>query len=134
MMARVKFIYEGMQVFADSYKGSFTLAHSGDGNLILWVDNSTQFLIYYSEDLASGIGQPIEYRNGMVLFTDRVISAEECPVCFETYEPMYRSTCGHNCCIDCMRKMGERGLTRCPLCRSSDFRFSIGRVCNQITA
>jgi hypothetical protein len=132
MIARVRFIDEGMQIIADSCKGVFTLTHSENRNLTLWVDGTRSFLIHYSEDLASGIGQPVEYRNGMILFTDRVTSTEECPVCFETYEPMYRSTCGHNCCIDCMRKMGERGLTRCPLCRSAEFRYPVAIACNQI--
>jgi len=57
---------------------------------------------------------------------------EECPVCYEAYEPMYGSLCGHRACVDCMRKMDRIGLTKCPMCRSDDFKFPIAMACNKI--
>lgn len=142
MIARVNFIEEGMRIIADACEGVFTITHSPHGNLILWVNRMRPFLIHYSEDLASGIGHPVQYRKGVVMFTDRVtpikdtdytipVDAEECPVCLESYDPMFGSTCGHQCCVDCMRKMYDQRLTRCPLCRSEEFRFPIAMACNQ---
>lgn len=142
MIARVNFIDEGMRIIADACEGVFTITHSAHGNLILWVNGTKPFLMHYSEDLASGIGHPVEYSKGIVMFTDRVtpikdtdytipVDTEECPVCLESYDPMFGSTCGHQCCVDCMRKMYDQRLTRCPLCRSEEFRFPIAMACNQ---
>jgi len=121
-----------------------------------------RFYMNYTEDLASGIGDEVEYRGGMILFTDDVTyisdyddgsetedfnlimpilesdyvipiveDIEECPVCLETYEPMYGPLCGHNVCNDCMRNMDLKGLTKCPLCRSDSFKFPIALACNR---
>ena len=70
-----------------------------------------------------------------VLETDYVVpmveDIEECPVCYESYEPMYGSLCGHHACNNCMISMDARGLTKCPLCRSVDFKFPIALACNR---
>jgi hypothetical protein len=126
MISRVHFRDRGMKVIADGSKGIFSISQSETGALYLLVqgDVSTlHFLIEYSEDLASAIGKTVEYTNGMVLFTDCATfeSTEECPVCYEMYNPPYQSKCGHHCCIECMLKMSQKGLTTCPLCRSSGF-------------
>lgn len=116
-----------------------------------------RFYMNYTSDLASGIGHEVEYEGGMILFTNEVVYIEdddeeedvvvpisdedyvisldedvtECPVCYETYEPMYGSLCGHNACNACMIKMDASGLTKCPLCRSDNFRFPIAVACNR---
>lgn len=112
-----------------------------------------RFYMNYTADLASGIGHEVQYEGGMILFTDPVIcidddedfapiletdyitsldeDAEECPVCYESYEPMFRSLCGHHACNDCMIKMGLKGLTKCPICRSASFKYPIAVVCNR---
>jgi hypothetical protein len=125
-------------------------------------DQGSDFCFYmnYTADLASGIGREVEYRNGMIMFTDllpdydsgseteddfnllmpvletdyvvpMVEDIEECPVCYESYEPMYGSLCGHHACNNCMISMDARGLTKCPLCRSVDFKFPIALACNR---
>ena len=113
----------------------------------LVVRTSIIYSVYidYSEDLVSAIDREVEYRNGMIMFTEAdfmpvletdytvpmVEDVEECPVCYESYEPMYGSLCGHHVCNDCMISMDARGLTKCPLCRSSDFKFPIALACNR---
>jgi hypothetical protein len=71
-----------------------------------------------------------------ILETDYTIpmieDVEECPVCYEQYEPMYGSLCGHRACLDCMRRMDATGLTKCPMCRSDDFKFPIAVACNKM--
>jgi hypothetical protein len=108
------------------------------------------FYMNYTTDLADSIGHEIQYENGMILFTDHmkpedVIApiletdyitsldedVEECPVCYELYEPMIMSLCGHNACNDCMIKMGSNGLTKCPICRSDRFKYPIAVVCDR---
>jgi len=126
MIARVHFRDEGMQVIANGSQGVFSITQSETGALYLWLQGDSvtlYFLIEYSEDLASAVGRTVEYKNGMVLFSDSIVSigSEECPVCYEMYDPMYPTKCGHTCCVDCILKMSERGLTTCPLCRSSGF-------------
>ena len=134
MITRVHFRDEGMKVIADNCKGIFNITQAETGGLYLWVqmNNITlNFLIEYSEELASAIGRTIEYNNGLVLFTDYTYTIpmnediEECPVCYEMYEPMYGSTCGHHCCVDCMKNMADNGLYKCPMCRSDSFMFPI---------
>jgi len=112
------------------------------------------FYMNYTEYFASCIGHNIEYRDGMILFVDSnfinyydsdteddfnllmpiletdyvvpmVEDIEECPVCYELYEPMYGSVCGHHACNNCMISMDARGLTKCPMCRSADFKSPI---------
>ena len=116
------------------------------------------FYMNRTNDLASGIGREVEYRSGMIMFTsiiyydesdteddfnlimpvletDYVVpmveDIEECPVCYESYEPMYGSLCGHHTCNNCMISMDARGLTKCPLCRSDSFKFPIAIACNR---
>jgi hypothetical protein len=57
---------------------------------------------------------------------------EECPVCYEPYEPMYGSLCGHHTCVECMKRMDAQGLHKCPMCRSDDFKFPIAVACNRM--
>jgi hypothetical protein len=113
-----------------------------------------RFYMNYTSDLASGIGHEVQYEGGMIMFTDEVVYIDddeedvmpisdndyvisldqdktECPVCYETYEPMYGSLCGHNACNDCMIKMDSKGLTKCPMCRSDSFKFPIALACNR---
>lgn len=70
-----------------------------------------------------------------ILETDYVVpmveDIEECPVCYESYEPMYGSLCGHHTCNECMISMAAKGLTKCPMCRSADFKFPIALACNR---
>jgi len=122
-------------------------------------DRGSNFCFYmnYTADLASGIGHEVEYVNGMIMFTDllpdyddgsqteddfmpvfesdyvvpMVEDIEECPVCYELYEPMYGSVCGHRACNNCMISMDATGLTKCPMCRSDDFKFPIALACNR---
>jgi hypothetical protein len=117
------------------------------------------FYMNYTADLASGIGHEVEYEGGMIMFTDLIYGydesdtegdfsllmpvletdyvvpmvedLEECPVCYDTYEPMYGSLCGHHVCNDCMISMDARGLTKCPLCRSDSFKFPIAVACDR---
>jgi hypothetical protein len=115
-------------------------------------DRGTDFRFYmnYTANLASGIGHEVEYENSMIMFTDQmtpedvfapiletdyIISLDEdedeCPVCYESYEPMFMSLCGHHACNDCMIKMESKGLSRCPICRSDSFKYPIAVVCNR---
>ena len=123
--------------------------------------NDEYFIFYmeYSEDLASGVNRSVVYENGVILFTDiddwdsesetdmpdlvvqvqdtdytvpMVEDVEECPVCYELYEPMYGSVCGHHTCLDCMQRMDQMGITKCPMCRSDDFKFPIAVACNKM--
>jgi len=142
MITPVRFVDEGMRVIADSSRGTYSISQGENGHLSLWVSREYEFahsfLIEYSENLAGAVGRLVEYTNGFVMFTDyedegeyTVLSSsekEECPVCLEMYQPTYGSTCGHSCCVDCMKKMSESGLTRCPLCRSNEFRFAIAKL------
>ena len=144
MFTRVRFIIDRMKFFADSLSNvKWTIHPSSIGHLILTANDEMNFFIEYSEDLASGIGLQVEYNNGIVMFTDRAkfiqdtdytipcLDDQDCPVCLESYDPMFGSTCGHQCCVDCMRKMYDQRITRCPLCRSEEFRFPIAMACNQ---
>ena len=121
------------------------------------IDATFRFYMSYAPDIASGIDRYVEYENGYIYDwdsipgidddinennftpireTDYIIpmmeDVEECPVCYEQYEPMYGSLCGHRACLDCMRKMDARGLTKCPMCRSEDFKFPIAVSCNKM--
>jgi hypothetical protein len=117
-----------------------------------------RFYLTYSEDLVRGLNRDVIYEGGHLLFTDdsdsdsdsdsddfRFVVAikntdytvpteedvAECPVCYDTYEPMYGSNCGHHICLDCMQGMDKKGLVKCPLCRSDDFKFPIAVACNR---
>ena len=142
MLCRVHFSDIGARLTADTITGaSFTIQRADSGDLQLWVNGAYYFRLDYSEDLASGIGRNVQYDRGIVMFTDyrfiqdtdytipMVEDIEDCPVCMEPYEPMFGSTCGHHCCVDCMKKMDESGLVRCPLCRSDEFKFPIAMTC-----
>ena len=114
------------------------------------LDESFRFYVSYTVDIANGINRYVEYENGYILFTDdwssvdkipvletdymipMIDDVEECPVCYEPYEPMYGSLCGHRACLDCMKRMDTMGLTKCPMCRSDDFRFPIAVACNKM--
>jgi hypothetical protein len=111
----------------------------------------------HTADLYSGLNQEVEYRSGFVMFSDAIyiqddsdsetekivmiddddytisvdVDIDECPVCYETYEPMYGSTCGHSVCNKCMVNMNEKGLHNCPLCRSDRFKYPIALACNR---
>lgn len=123
-------------------------------------DEVFRFHLDYSANLASGVNHSVVYENGLIFFTDTVDwdtasetenennfdlvvpvqesdytvpmfdDLEECPVCYEQYEPMYGSLCGHHTCLDCMKRMAHTGLTKCPMCRSDDFKFPIAMACN----
>ena len=113
----------------------------------------------YTVDMASGVNREVQYADGWIMFTDEwdsesetdtdmpdlvtpvletdytvpmVEDVEECPVCYEPYEPMYGSVCGHHTCLDCMKRMDQAGLTKCPMCRSDDFKFPIAVACNKM--
>ena len=161
MMSRVIFTTPGDARAIESIANEmsvFTIEESPlPGELILVCDNFTdtvhKFCILYSADLASGIGRLVEYSNGMILFTDEydsegdfdlvmtfketdytvpmVEDIEECPVCYEQYEPMYGSLCGHRVCNDCMQKMDDMKIVSCPLCRSEDFKYPIAVACGR---
>jgi zinc-RING finger domain len=157
MMARVTFTTPGAAQMIESIANEmtvFTIEESPlPGELILVCDNFTatvyRFYMLYSADLASGVGRLVEYHNGMVLFTDEtnfdlimdiqesdyivpmVEDIEECPVCYEQYEPMYGSLCGHSVCNDCMQKMDDMKLNSCPICRSEDFKYPIAVACGR---
>jgi len=128
----------------------FTIRQDGYYDLLLEVENVDElyrFYMEYSANIASGINHEVEYTNGMIMFTDFdliigiteydytvpiVEDLEECPVCYETYEPMYGSLCGHHTCLECMRKMDAQGLSTCPLCRSDNFKYPIAVACNRM--
>jgi len=140
----------------------FTIRQNGYDELLLEcevdLDEHFRFYIEYSEDIASGINREVMYQNGWIEFTEESESEtesdtdfhivmrvtdddytvpidediEECPVCYELYEPMYGSVCGHHTCVDCMIRMDEMGLTNCPLCRSGEFRFPVAVACNRM--
>jgi len=158
MMTRVIFTTPGAARTIESIANEmtvFTIQESPlPGELILMCDNFTEtihkFYMLYSADLASGIGRLVEYSNGMILFTDddsdfdlimdvretdytvpMVEDIEECPVCYEQYEPMYGSLCGHRVCNDCMQKMDDMKIISCPLCRSEDFKYPIAVACGR---
>jgi hypothetical protein len=61
-----------------------------------------------------------------------VEDTEECPVCYEPYEPVYGSLCGHYTCVKCMKKMDAIGMTSCPMCRSEYFKFPIALACERM--
>lgn len=45
---------------------------------------------------------------------------EECVICYGTSEEKLKVSCRrckHNMCIECIRELITRGLTRCPMCR-----------------
>lgn len=139
---------------------TYSIGQDGNDDLFLEVrpadDEVFRFLLEYSADLASGVNRSVLYQNGIILFTDEVDwdsesespdsnlvpvletdyivpmieDVEECPVCYENHEPMYGSLCGHRACIDCMKRMGRMGITKCPMCRSDDFKFPIAMACN----
>ena len=140
----------------------FTIRQDGHDDLFLEVspreEEVYRFYMIYSEDLASGLNRDVEYVCGQIMFTDDLESESddsddfrfvvpikntdytipteedvaECPVCYEMYEPMYGSKCGHHICLDCMQSMDYRGLVMCPLCRSDDFKFPIAVACNKM--
>jgi hypothetical protein len=141
---------------------TYSIGQDGNDELFLEVrpsdDEIFRFHLEYSADLASGVNRSVVYENTHIMFTDEVNwdsgsetesdffievqpddyivpmfdDVEECPVCYEAYEPMYGSLCGHRACVDCMRKMDRIGLTKCPMCRSDDFKFPIAMACNKI--
>ena len=55
----------------------------------------------------------------------------ECPVCMESFEPMWVGRCKHDVCDGCMIKMEEAGLHRCPLCRDAGFRIPMALACGR---
>ena len=120
-------------------------------------DEVFRFHLAYSANLASGVNRSVVYEDGLIFFTDNVDwdsasetdmpdlvvpvqesdytvpmfdDLEECPVCYESYYPLYGSLCGHHTCLECMKKMGRLGTTKCPMCRSDDFKFPIAMACN----
>ena len=141
---------------------TFRILQDGNDDLLLEVrpsqDESFRFIMEYTADLASGINLDVMYTDGYILFTDPIWDSEsdtedfdvimrfteldytvpmvedieECPVCYESYEPMYGSRCGHHVCLDCMKKMDVSGIVRCPLCRSEDFKFPVAMACNRV--
>ena len=42
---------------------------------------------------------------------------EECKVCWDTAHPLARLSCGHLCCIGCLKLMYKHFQTACPMCR-----------------
>ena len=64
-------------------------------------------------------------------FIPMVEDIEECPVCYELFEPMYASNCGHCICVECMQKMDTNNLSACPMCRSAKFKYPIAIACNR---
>jgi hypothetical protein len=111
-------------------------------------DRGTNFVFYmtYTNLLNRCVGHEVEYENGYIVFedfdlvmsidkTDYVIpevSEEcECPVCYESYLPVYVSLCGHSTCNSCMMNMDSKGLLQCPICRSDAFKYPIALACNR---
>lgn len=69
-----------------------------------------------------------------ILDTDYCIpdmDIEECPVCYDTFEVFFGSNCGHYVCTPCMRKMDEKHIYNCPMCRSDVFKYPIAIACNR---
>lgn len=101
------------------------------------------FYIEYSEYVSRCINKQVKYKNGTIALLetepitdeDYIIpissDIDECPVCYETYEPMYGSLCGHHICLECMKKMDKSKLVNCPICRSDKFKFPIALACNR---
>ena len=132
---------------------TYSIGQDGNDELFLEVrqsdDEIFRFHLEYSAELASGVNRSVVYENTHIMFTDTESNflievqdsdyivpmfddLEECPVCYESYEPVYGSLCGHRACVDCMRKMDRMGITKCPMCRSDDFKFPIAMACNKI--
>jgi hypothetical protein len=157
MMTRVTFTTPGAAQMIENIANDMTIFRIEESSmpdeLVLICDNFTatvyRFHMVYTADLASGLGRFVEYHNGIVLFTDEtnfdlimdiqesdytvpmVEDIDECPVCYEQYEPMYGSLCGHSVCNDCMQKMDDMNLKSCPICRSDDFKYPIAVACGR---
>ena len=59
------------------------------------------------------------------------LSDQECPVCYESFNNTSNmvATCGHGACMSCLKKMAEKNLNTCPICRSESFKWLIAYVC-----
>ena len=55
-------------------------------------------------------------------------SVQECPVCYESFKDTNSmvALCGHGACMSCLKKMGEKNMNTCPMCRSDSFKWLIG--------
>jgi hypothetical protein len=42
-------------------------------------------------------------------------------VCLEDFIQVHKTRCAHGACESCRKKMLEKGLTRCPICRDTGF-------------
>ncbi len=111
-------------------------------------DRGTNFCFYmeYSQTLSRCIGHEVQYEGGYILFDDfdiimgieesdyvtpEVSEECECPVCYETFLPVYVSLCGHSVCNGCMVNMSNKGHNKCPICRSDSFKYPIALACNR---
>jgi hypothetical protein len=55
-------------------------------------------------------------------------SVQECPVCYESFRDTNSmvALCGHGACMSCLKKMAEKKMITCPMCRSDSFKWLIG--------
>ena len=80
-------------------------------------------LTMYLESLVMFTHVVLELFSGILRYEviGEVLEESECPVCLEDFIQVHKTRCAHGACESCRKKMLERGLTRCPICRDTGF-------------